>query len=115
MKKINISPEWVLDKLTSAYSVNGEGDVRITADTISVSRWIDLALETLGIKYETHTVDKDPEPEEQYFKVQWEFKIEDIKAECPNLYNKWIIMDAQAYRFWEVQRLIDSSKKKELR
>jgi hypothetical protein len=41
--------------------------------------------------------------------VQWEFKIEDIKIDCPNLYDKWKLMDdAQAYRLWQAQQLIDS-------
>jgi len=51
----------------------------------------------------------DPYPEKQYFEVKWEFKIEDIKIDCPNLYDKWKLMDdAQAYRLWQAQQLIDS-------
>jgi hypothetical protein len=114
-KLIELTPEWILEKLTVTHYADGRGNVTITADTVSDSRWIDLALDTLGVKYETNTVGYDPDPKKQYFEVQWEFKIEDIKIDCPNLYAKWKIMDAQAYRLWEVQRLIDSSKKKEFR
>ncbi len=115
MEKIEISPEWILDKLTVTHHADGEGNITISADSVSDSHWIDLALDTLKIKYKTVTVGYDPDTEKQYFEVQWEFKIENIKTECPNLYAKWKIMDEKAYRLWEVQRLMDSSKKEELR
>lgn len=100
MKKlIELTPEWILDKLTVTHYTDGKGNITISTDTVSDSRWIDLALDTLGVKYKTCTVGYDPEPEKQYFEVQWEFKIEGIKIDCPNLYAKWKIMDdANAHR-----------------
>ena len=53
MKKIELTPEWILDKLTVTHYADGRGNVTISADTVSDSRWIDLALDTLGVKYET--------------------------------------------------------------
>lgn len=110
MKKlIELTPEWILDKLAITDHVDGKRNVTISADTVSDSRWIDLALDTLGVKYETCTVGYDPDPEKHYFEVQWEFKIEDIKVGCPNLYEKWIIIDeAHAHCLCEAQQLIDS-------
>lgn len=115
MKKIEISPEWVLDKLSITHQPDGKGNITICSDTVSDSHWIDLAFETLGVKYETRTVGYDPDPKKQYFEVQWEFKIEAVKEDCPNLYNKWSTMnDAHAYRLWVAQQLIDSIEVKEI-
>jgi len=105
----------VLDKLSITHQADGNGNIIICSDTVSNSHWIDLALDTIGIKYETRTVGYDPDPKEQYFEVQWEFKIEDIKEDCPNLYTKWLTMnDAHAYRLWVAQQLIDSIEVKEI-
>ncbi len=113
MKKIiELTPEWILNKLPITHYDDGKGKITICADTVSDSRWIDLALETLGVKYETWTVGYDPDPEKQFFEVQWEFKIEDIKSECPSLWDKWKLMDdAQAYRLWQAQQLMYSIDK----
>ena len=51
MKKIELTPEWILDKLTVMHYADGAGRVIISADTDSDSHWIDLALDSLGIKY----------------------------------------------------------------
>ena len=94
MKKvIELKPEWILNKLTVTHHADGRGVVTITADSVSDSHWIDLALDTIGIKYEACTVGYDPDPAKQYFEAQWEFKIEDIINECPNLYKTWISMN----------------------
>jgi len=110
MKKIiELTPEWILDKLTVTNHADGRGNVTITADSVSDSHWIDLALATLGVKYETNTIGYDPDPEKQYFEVQWEFKIEDIKADCPALYSDWkIIDDANAHRLYIAKELIEN-------
>ena len=102
MKKIELNPEWILDKLAVTHYADGKGNITITTDSVSDSRWIDLALDTLGVKYETHCVGYDPDPEKQYFEVQWEFKVEDIKTECPNLFDKWKNIDEQRCRLWEI-------------
>jgi hypothetical protein len=112
-KLIELTPEWILDKLTVTHYADGKGKVTICADTVSDSRWIDLALDTLGVKYKTFCVGYDPDPEKQYFEVQWKFKLDAIKAECPNLYNKLkTIDDANAHRLLVAQQLIDNRSKK---
>ncbi len=100
MKKIEISPEWILDKLAITDHVDGKGNVTIISDVVPDSHWIDLALDTLGVEHKTCIVGYDPDPAKQYFEVHWEFKIEDIKAECPILFEKWKTMDNHAYRLW---------------
>ena len=100
-------------KLTVTHYADGGGSVTICADTVSDSHWIDLALDTLGIKYKTNNVGYDPDPEKQYFEVQWEFKIEDIKADCPILYNRWKMTDdINAFHIWQTQQALDSIKTK---
>jgi hypothetical protein len=99
MKQIEITPEWILDKLSVSNHADGLGNITITADTVSDSRWIDLALDTIDVMYETYCVGYDPDPEQQYFEVIWEFRLEDIKYDCPNLYSRWKKMDqTNSYR-----------------
>lgn len=83
MKTIKISPEWVLDKSAILYHVNGIGRITILPNSITDSRWIDLALQSLGVKYKPSLIGYDPDPETQYFEKQWEFNIE---AECPSFH-----------------------------
>jgi len=110
MKKIiELTPEWVLEKLPHTMYADGKGNVTICTDSVTDSHWIDMALDTLMIKYKTVTVGYDPDPQKQYFEVQWEFKIEDIKDDCPTLCKKWEISDdANAHRLYVAQQLIDS-------
>ncbi len=110
MKKImELTPEWVLEKLPHTMYADGKGNVTISSDNVSDSHWIDLALDTIGIKYESVTVGYDPDPEKQYFEVQWEFKIEDIKVDCPALYEEWEISDdANTHRHNVAKELINS-------
>jgi len=109
MRKIEITPEWVLEKLTITMHADGKGNVTISSDSVTDSHWIDLALATLKVKYETVTVGYDPDPKKQYIEVQWEFRIDDIKDDCPTLYSKWkLIDDANAHRLYVAEQLINS-------
>jgi len=113
MKKIELTPEWILDKLTVTHYADGTGKVLITTDTDSDSCWIELALDSLGVKYETCTLCYDPDHSKRFFESQWEFKIEDIKADCPILYNRWKMTDdINAFHIWQTQQALDSIKTK---
>jgi hypothetical protein len=106
MKKMKISPEWILDKLIVKQYADGKGTITIMTNSVSDSTLIDLALDTLRVKYNIYAVGYDPESEKQDFEFQWEFKIDDIKAECPILHLKWLIMDFEhAKRLYEAQQL----------
>lgn len=109
MKKIEIRPEWILEQCPHTVQPNGKGNIMISTDNVSLSLWIDLALDILDIEYESSTVGYDPNPKKQYLEVQWEFRIEDIKEECPTLYKEWKLMDeAHAHRLYVAQQLINS-------
>lgn len=116
MKKIEISPEWILDKLSVTQQADGYGNITICSDSVSDSHLIKLALSTLGIKFESCCVGCDTNPDAQYSEVEWKFNIEAIKNDCPNLYTKWISgNDAHAYRLRVAQQLLDSIEVKEIR
>lgn len=109
MKKLEVYPEWILDNMTFPYYIDGHGNITIVTDSVSDAYWIDLALNTLGVKYSSQTIGYDPDPERQYFEVQWEFNIEAIKDECSNLYVRWKTMDyANSLRLRPAQQLIDN-------
>jgi len=97
MKKIEITPEWILDSLSVIHYADGLGNMTITADTVSDSRWIDLALDTINVKYKSDILEYDPDPEDPYddfyFEISWQFRIEEVKDDCPNLYAKWMGMN----------------------
>lgn len=90
MKKIEIRPEWILEQCPHTVHPDGKGNIMICTDSLSLSIWIDLALDTLDIEYESSTIGYDPDPEKQCFEVRWEFRIEDIKEECPAIYDEWM-------------------------
>ena len=97
MKKIEITPEWILDKFIVHSQADGHGNITLISECFSDSRWIDLALTTLGVTYVKDELEHDPDPEDPddgfFFEIHWEFKIEDIKDDCPILYAKWTKMD----------------------
>ena len=94
MKKIEITPEWILNKFPISEHAPGDGDIILTTGSVEASFWIDLALDTLGILYETDVMGFDPEsePQDDYFEIYWIFEIEDIKQDCPKLHAKWLEM-----------------------
>jgi len=97
MKTIEINPEWVLEKLPHTIFADEKGYVTIGTDSVTDSHWIDLALNTLKIKYESVMVGYYPDPKKQYFEVRWQFKIDDIKNDCPTFFENWRLMvDAKA-------------------
>jgi hypothetical protein len=113
MKKIEISPEWILEKLAVTHHADGKGNVTISADSVSDSCWIDLALKTIGVNDRTFCIVYDPDPENQCYEVQWRLKLEAIKAECPNLYKKLKSIDeANAQSLRVEQKLPESTDAK---
>lgn len=88
MKSIEITPEWVLNKLPISHYADGNGNISIETDSATDAKWIMLALNTLCIPYE----------ENAYAEVGtiiygFDFKITDIKQECPSLYESMKEMD----------------------
>ena len=90
VKPIELTPEWVLNELPISHYADGNGVGSIDTDSASDACWIKLALNTLLIPYE----------EQEYGDfdmtfIDFEFNINDIKDNCPNLYIKMKDMDAK--------------------
>jgi len=78
---IELTPEWVLSRLCDEWFADGNGIATVRTTDIYNSEWIYLALDTLNIKWELFEAEIDS----QYY-YDFEFQIEDIKEECPDLY-----------------------------
>ena len=82
---IELTPERVLTLLSDVCFADGNGKATVRTTEMDNSKWINLALDTLKIKWEL----LEFEIEFDYY-YDFEFQIGDIKAECPNLYRKLI-------------------------
>jgi hypothetical protein len=81
---IKITPEWILTEIPITHIVDGQGNVLVHTVINFDGSWIKLALQTLGIEYKQLAWEKT----EDHFFAQFEFKINDIREECPVLYEK---------------------------
>ena len=90
MTIIGITAEWILGTFPISWSADGNGNMSLFTDSYSDSHWIELALDSMGVYYESYYLgDDDIETDEVWF----EFELEAIKDECPNLYKEWLYMD----------------------
>lgn len=82
MKKlIELTPEWILENLPHTKYADGSGLMSVYTNNPDNANWISLALNTLKIPFE----------ESEYgdwddMTMCYEFKIEDVKDDCPSLY-----------------------------
>jgi hypothetical protein len=104
MKKVELSCEWILDKLAFTHFSEGNGVGWIEADGMEIM-FVELALKTLGIEY---TEDEYINEHTDEFYMQYKFKIEDIKDECPNLYKMMHEFDERNRMAYLRNRLTDA-------
>jgi len=90
VKFIEITTEWVLTEIPQSHYADGNGNISIDTDDLSDVKWIKLALETLCIPYEEKAYGDD-----NILFFDFEFRIEDIKDNCPALYKNMKEMDAK--------------------
>jgi hypothetical protein len=88
-KKIELNPEWVIRKLSHTQYNDGEGNISVYTGNASDANWIELALDTLNIQFETHEYLSD----NGLIYFGFEFTIEDIQVDCPILYNSIKALD----------------------
>lgn len=93
MNNLKVLPEFILERCTQTFQADGKGNITICTTSVLDSHWINLALVTLKVEYTMVVVGYDPDPVQQFCEIQWEFRIEDIKDNCPVLYEKWKQMD----------------------
>lgn len=82
MKTMNISPEWVLEKLPHTHSADGYGNVSVYTGDATDANFIELALNSLQVSFEAY----DYLDENKTFVFGFDFKLEDIRIECPTFY-----------------------------
>lgn len=110
MKKLELTCEWILDKLPFTHFSEGNGVGWIETDSGMESMLVELALKTLGINY---TDDEYINEHTDEFYMQYKFKIEDIKDECPNLYEMMHMSDENNRKAYLRNRLTDTSYENE--
>lgn len=81
MKKIELTPEWLLDNFSHTLHCNGTDALIVSS--IEESHWVKLAFDTLEIDYSDNEYFNE---DNETFNTHFEFNLEDIKEECPNLY-----------------------------
>jgi hypothetical protein len=90
VKPIEFNPEWVITELSDSLYADGSGKMSVDTYTPTEAKWIKLALNTLHIDFrETEYGEGD-----MTF-VDIEFRIDDLKINCPALYKKMMEMDAK--------------------
>ncbi|NMC34500.1 MAG: hypothetical protein GYA36_18925 [Veillonellaceae bacterium] len=90
MKSLEITTEWIFGTFPISFHADGNGTMTITTDSFSDSKWIELALDSIHICYKAYEIEDD---ESEVIEMCWEFRLEAIKNDCPNLYYDWLIMD----------------------
>ena len=88
MKKIELTPEWILDHYIDSATVDENGDVILSTGTIESANWIELALETLGIDYKSKEYGQADDDPQCVWWTEYTFRISDIKQECPNTHER---------------------------
>lgn len=94
MKKfIELTPQWVLEKLSHTHYADGDGNISVYTNDATDANWIELALNTLDITFdENDYVDGNDE-----IMFGFEFRIEDIKNDCPSFYLKMEDLDSNNF------------------
>jgi hypothetical protein len=99
MKKIiELTPEWVLEKLPHSHYSDGKGNSSVYTGNATDANWIELALNSLNIAYEVNDyVDGNNE-----ILFGFDFRIGDIKSECPSLYKRMKELDSNNFSYKQI-------------
>jgi hypothetical protein len=81
-KFLKLTPEWVLKRLSHTQYADGDGNISVYTNDATDANFIELALDSLHIKYEAY----DYVDDNKDFVFGFEFRIEVIKEECPSFY-----------------------------
>jgi hypothetical protein len=89
MKILELTPEWVLEKLSDTHYADGDGNISVYTDDTTNADFIELALDSLHIPYEAFEYVDDNND----FVFGFEFRIEILEAECPSFYQSMKELD----------------------
>jgi hypothetical protein len=92
MKKIELTAEFILEKMTMGFQTDGKGNVSIQVDTVCGGGFVEmclveLALSEMGINVEPDQLEN---VDGEFEAWEWTFPIEAVREHCPNLYNKFV-------------------------
>lgn len=93
-KKIELTPEWVLGKLSHTRYADGKGNISVYTGNASDANWIELALNSLNIGYEAY----DYLNENSLIVFGFDFRIAEIQNDCPTFYNSMKELDKSNMR-----------------
>ena len=79
-KKIELTPEWVFEKIPHLPIVDGKGNIYVYTDDPMDANLIELALNSLEISYEI----EGSNGEDNLFSFGFVFRVEDLLEDCPN-------------------------------
>ena len=82
--EIKLTPEWILDKFSLSRYADGKGVIYFYSDEENC-HWIELALETLGIKIIKDEIVLDCKGTSVF---SFELLLDEIMDECPTLYQE---------------------------
>ncbi len=83
MRKLKLTPEWVLKKLPHTHYADGDGNVSVYTNDATDANFIELALDSLHIHYEAYDyLDGNDD-----FVFGFDFRLEDIRDECPLIFH----------------------------
>ena len=95
MKIIEITSEWVLEKLPHTHHNDGAGKISVYTACATDAHLIELALKTLKINYESYDYLND----QSDFVFGFDFRIEDLKSECPSLFKRMRKLDKKNHYY----------------
>lgn len=83
-QKIELTPEWVLERVPHSHYADGDGNISVYTNDAVHASFIELALETLQLSFQTSDFFDD----ENDITIEFNFRIEDIKGYCPTYYRQ---------------------------
>lgn len=92
-KQLRLTPVWVLEKIPLTRNADGNGNASVYTDDATDANFIQLALDSLHINYETYDYHDDDNDDDNDFLFGFDFRIEDIKEECPSFYQSMKELD----------------------
>lgn len=88
-KKIVLTPEWVLEKVSHTRYADGAGNISVYTGNATDANWIELALDSLNIEFEAY----DYLNENSLIVFGFDFRVEDIINDCPIFYHRMKELD----------------------
>jgi len=102
---IELTPEWVLSSKCKMFFRDDNDIAYLLVSNKYNGYWIDLALQTLGVKYSNFEYPKIGDISERW---TFEFPIEEVRADCPNFYA--LFMERSIWIDEMIRRGIDPCK-----